>query len=123
MTRSRHSRSKKLITSHSAKGKRFKYYRTSHPKKPSKGWKSSFPHRGRERNLIYKTCGAKAFLMPKELKFPVVKSYRKRSGRSNCKTSCKGLLSAYRRARQYKYRKVASKALSRAKRSRCSWLR
>jgi len=101
-------------------GKKFTYCRTSHPVKPSKGWKKQMPHRGAERELLMKECGPKAFLMPKSLKFPVVKASRGKNP-SSCTISPKGVLAAYRRAKQYGYPKIAKKAYDLAKKEGFKW--
>ena len=90
---------------------------------PVKGWAKSAPQSGKPRHQMYKKCGAKCFLMPNkktpgESKFPICP---KRS----CKPSCKGVLSAYIRARQWrkknpKYSKVAKKANRLYSKHRCN---
>lgn len=101
--------------------KKFSYCRTSKPKNPSKGWSKQMPHRGAERRRLMKQCGAKAFLMPKTLKFPIVKASHGRS--ISCVTSSKGVLVAYRRAQQYGYPKIAKKAYNIAKREGFTWVK
>jgi len=78
------------------------------------------PRRGAERELLMQQCGTKAFLMPKSLKFPIVKASRGRSP-SSCAISSKGVLAAYRRAQQYGYPKVAKKAYHIAKKEGFKW--
>lgn len=105
--------------------KRRSYSHSRKRKSPSRGWAKAAPKRGRERNLMKKQCGSKCFLQPKNLKFPVCKSSRgrfgKTSNKASCKPDCRGLLSAYRRAQQWKYPAVSRRALSRARKARCSW--
>lgn len=115
-------RGKILVRSRNAtSGKKFLYCRTSHPMKPSKGWKKLSPHRGAERMLLMKQCGSRAFLMPKALKFPIVKASRGRS--RTCAISSKGTLAAYRRAQQYGYPKIARKAYDIARKKGFSWVK
>lgn len=54
------------------------------------------------RKSIYKKCGAKCFLKPNTLGFPICKT--------NCKVNQAGLHAAYVRARQWKYNDIANKA-------------
>jgi hypothetical protein len=88
----------------------------------SRGWKKMSPKRGRERNLIMKQCGSSCFLEPKKLAFPICKAHRSRSGRASCKKSCKGLLSAYVRSRQWKHKSTSKKALRLSRKLKCKWL-
>ena len=88
---------------------------------PSRGWKRMSPHKGRERNLIYQKCGSKCFLEPSKLGFPICKSYRKKSGRMSCLPDSKAVLSAYRRAKQWKHESTARKAVSIAKERKFDW--
>lgn len=113
-------KSKKV--SYKRKGKLVTACKTKRRISPSRGWFKKFPRRGRERNLLWEQCGSKCFLEPSKLGFPICKAYRKRS-RSSCKPDCSGILSAYRRSRQWRHSATAKKALSRAKRSDCSWLK
>lgn len=82
-------------------------------KSPTRGWAKVAPRRGSPRAALYNACGPKCFLMPNakrpsQSKFPVCK---KCSGkRCSCKPDCRGIQSAYNRARQYKYNKVAARA-------------
>lgn len=94
--------------------------RTKHPKSPSRGWARVAPKLRSQRRKLKEKCGSKCFLSPKDLKFPVCK---KTSRKGKCNASCSGILSAYRRARQYKHSAIANKALRLAKKKRCSWLR
>lgn len=117
------SRNQISVHSHNAKsGKKFTYCKTSRPSKPSKGWKRSAPKRGVERHLIYKRCGSRCFLKPSTQGFPICSAYRNKTGRTLCKPDCRGLLSAERRAKQYKYEGIARKARRIAKSSGCSWV-
>lgn len=108
-----------IRTRNSVSGKKFSYCRTSHPHKPSKGWKKQSPHRKSERQLLMDRCGSKAFLMPKSLKFPIISVSQARS--RTCAISPKGTLSAYRRAQQYGYSGIAKKAYELAKKKGFGW--
>jgi hypothetical protein len=62
------------------------------------------------RREMLKRCGKKAFLIPEELKFPIVSPLSK-----NCEPDCRLLFAAYLRANEWKrkkpeYEKVAQKA-------------
>lgn len=59
-------------------------------------------------------CGDKAFLMPEELKFPIVSPFSK-----NCEPDCKMIHAAYVRAREWKYDTVAQKAAALYKSNGC----
>ena len=88
---------------------------------PTKGWAKIAPQAGKARHSMMNRCGKRCFLLPNkrtpgESKFPVC-------AKNTCTTNCKGLLSAYIRARQWRnknsrYRKVASVANRRYK-SKC----
>ena len=81
---------------------------------PMKGWKKSAPKPGRQRSAMRRRCGTKCFLKPATNGFPVC-------AHKTCMHSCKGLLAAKTRARQYKYPDVARKAQSLAKKKGCRW--
>jgi hypothetical protein len=68
----------------------------------TKGWARASPKRGKQREKLLSKCGSKSFLSPKNLKFPVMTS--------DCKYSPAGLQSAYNRAKQWNYPKIAAKA-------------
>jgi hypothetical protein len=69
-----------------------------------KGWSRRAPKTKGEREALYARCGAKAFLDPKNLKFPVMA----KSG--PCVPDCAGVRAAKTRAAQFKRRKVGAKA-------------
>ena len=69
----------------------------------TRGWSNEKPSR-HERVIMLQNCGHKCFLGP-GTSFPICK-------RNTCKISQRGIHSAYNRARQWKYDKVASKASS-----------
>ena len=62
-------------------------------------------HLRRGKEALKGKCGDKAFLMPEELKFPIVSPFSK-----DCEPDCKMIHAAYTRARQWKYDKVAEEA-------------
>ena len=66
-------------------------------------WIQEFYRSRKNRRKILKKFGEKAFLDPKNLKFPIVNP---RTG----KIECGLLLAAYVRAKQWKYKKIAKKA-------------
>jgi hypothetical protein len=69
----------------------------------------------KDRRALKARCGARAFLDPKNLKFPVMA----KSGA--CIVSCAGLRAAFSRARQYHHPRVASAAKKKATRATCAW--
>jgi hypothetical protein len=88
--------------------------KTSTPKKTTKargggvftnGWKEAAPKKGVARQKLMKECGPDAYLLPSKLKFPIVAA-----GDKSCKPDCRGLQSAFVRAKQWKYDAVAKKA-------------
>lgn len=66
----------------------------------------------RIRRKMLETCGEKAFLLPDQLKFPVMDPER-------CEYHCGLLYAAYMRARQHKYTDAANKARSIFKDNAC----
>ena len=66
-----------------------------------KGWSREKPGY-HQKTVMLKRCGKKCFLGSKK-KFPICK-------KNTCKISSKGVYAAYIRARQYKYKKISSKA-------------
>ena len=83
---------------------------------PAYGWVLRAPQRGKARHELMEKCGTACFLMPKTEGFPVC------SSKSKCAVDCGGILSAYRRAKQYKYNQVADAAKSLAYKAGCSWI-
>lgn len=69
-----------------------------------KSWSKRAPKTKLERKALFARCGTKAFLDPKNLKFPVMA----KSG--PCVPDCAGVEAAYSRAKQFKRGKTASKA-------------
>lgn len=80
-----------------------KRHKVSRKKSPVKGWKQESPKKKSTRKKILKKCGDKCFLLPNSLKFPICP-------KNSCQISCKGLLAAKIRAKQWKYENVAKKA-------------
>ena len=72
-------------------------------------WKNDVPSRGQERYEQYEKCGDKCFLRPSNKGFPI------------CERNCEGILSAYRRARQYHYEDIATSAKHIGVQSDCHW--
>ncbi len=70
----------------------------------TKGWADLAPKPGKQRAELLNRCGSKAFLIPKEKKYPIIA----KSG--PCKVDCRGVQSAYNRARQYHHQDIANKA-------------
>lgn len=69
-----------------------------------------------ERREVLKKGGPQCFLIPEKLKFPVC-------NKTDACLNCHGLLTAYRRARQYKYpEEVWMKAIKLAKEAGCDWV-
>lgn len=92
-------------------------------KKRAAGWRTAAPRTQAETRRLYRHCGPQAFLLPNatdpELsKFPVMSK-----GSQVCAFDCRGLRSAFSRARQYGQPKVARKALKLARKSACAWAR
>ena len=65
-----------------------------------------------QRQQLIQICGSTCFLMPNELKFPVCTP--------DCKVSCKGLIAARVRARQWNYPEVDKKVSQYYKKANCS---
>lgn len=72
---------------------------------PTRGWKRASPQRGTARHKMMEKCGAKCFLDPANEGFPICK-------KGSCNIDCRGVQSAYNRARQYHREDIASKARS-----------
>jgi hypothetical protein len=81
----------------------------------TKGWRKLAPKTKGERTALYARCGTKAFLDPKNLKFPVM------AKTGPCVIDCEGLRAAKARAAQFKHRKVGAKAKRLGKRAACHW--
>ena len=81
----------------------------------TKGWRRRAPKTPTERRELLARCGAKAFLDPKNMKFPVM------AKTGPCVVDCEGLRAAKSRARQYHHGKVATKASRMGKRAACHW--
>lgn len=81
----------------------------------TKGWRKLAPKTPTERRKLLAHCGAKAFLDPKKLKFPVMAKH------GPCVVDCEGLRTAYARAKQFHHTKAAGKAKRLANRAACAW--
>lgn len=68
---------------------------------PWKGWKNQKPST-HQRTVMLKKCGKKCFLGPNK-SFPICI-------KKTCKRSKKGIYAAYIRAREWKHKKIASRA-------------
>lgn len=83
---------------------------------PTTGWQEEFPRKGRERADVYQQCDAKGrqcFLRPNrdspsKSGFPICPSCR--NGPCTCEPVCEGIISAYKRARQWGYEEEAERA-------------
>ena len=71
-----------------------------------RGWSGAKPNTTSERRLMMQKCGAKCFLLPSQLKFPICPM----RPHISCKPSQQGLLAAKIRAKQHKYSNVYKKA-------------
>lgn len=80
-----------------------------------KGWAKRAPKLVSERRALLARCGAKAFLDPKRLKFPIMA----KSGA--CIVDCQGLRVAKARAAQFHHRTMVAKADKVGDRSACAW--
>ncbi len=87
---------------------------------PSFGWSLRAPQKGRARHLLLEKCGNSCFLLPEREAFPVCAKY---DLKRKCEVDCRGVLSAYRRAQQYKYPDVAERAKTLARSKKCSWIK
>lgn len=85
--------------------------------KPKAAWGRKAPKTVHERRALLARCGARAFLDPKGMKFPVMPK------RGACTVDCAGLRAAYARAKQYGHRKAAAQAKKLAGRAACAWRR
>lgn len=74
---------------------------------PTRGWQAESVQTTTERKELLEHCGEKAYLLPKEKKFPVMPALRVSK---DCQYSCEGISSSKNRACQYGYLDVAEKA-------------
>ncbi len=81
---------------------KFKVNRTNTP------WAEKKPHTKKERELLYKTCGKNAFLIPTDRKFPICQKLDAKN--KTCTYNCNGLKAASRRAGEFKYKNVLKKS-------------
>jgi len=105
---------KKRISS--KKSKKSQTKRKSSPKKQKKPeewtkWSQIAPKTKAQRQQLIQICGSTCFLMPNKLKFPVCTP--------DCNVSCKGLIAARVRARQWNYPEVDKKVSKYYKEANC----
>lgn len=75
---------------------------------PTKGWKELAPYGTSARRQVLDKCGSQCFLDADNLKYPICPKCD--NGVCSCKVNCKGVQSAYNRARQYHTQDIAEKA-------------
>ena len=68
-----------------------------------RGWSKQQPG-AHQRTLMLKRCGKKCFLGPNK-SFPIC-------SKNTCKVNKKGVLSAYKRARQWKHKQISARAFN-----------
>jgi len=76
-------------------------------------WRDVAPRKQSDRVALKNSCGSKCFLRPQDLKFPICNK--------KCEPQCNGLLSAYIRAKQWKYEKEALSARRIGRQHDCGW--
>lgn len=74
--------------------------------KLSKGWHQESPKTKSERLLLLHKCGEDAFLDSKRLKYPIISVNDK-----SCNKSCKGIVSAIMRAKEWNNIEIYNKAV------------
>lgn len=67
-------------------------------------WRARAPKTRRERRALKRRCGARAFLDPDRLMFPVMAKH------GRCVIDCEGARAALSRARQFQHPRFAAKA-------------
>lgn len=89
--------------------------------KQTRGWASRAPQKGEPRRILHNACGDSAFLLPKDLKFPIMAKCGngKEKGKCKCAIDCGGVRAALNRARQFGYKNVAA-AAERLLETKCS---
>lgn len=83
----------------------------------TRGWKAMSPQRGMERHELKMKCGDKAFLDPKNEKYPVMPALRVND---NCEYDCSGLVSAKVRSCLYHNNDIAEKSQKLGEKN-CGW--
>jgi hypothetical protein len=79
----------------------------------TRGWSVAAPRRGSERHELYDKCGATCFLRPEDEGFPICPACLPDDPNcGGCTPDCRGVASAYVRARQYHYDDIAEQAQS-----------
>jgi len=78
----------------------------------TRGWRSRAPQKGKPREILHDACGDAAFLLPKDLKFPIMPKCGngKEKSKCKCKIDCGGVRAALIRAKQFGYTHVAAAA-------------
>ncbi len=98
------------------KSKRKSKRKSRQKSKRKRSWKKNAPRLRSQRKKLYKRCGRKCFLDAENLKFPICSKYARK-----CTISNIGLLSAYKRAMQYKYYDIAEKAIKLGRKHGFHW--
>ena len=88
----------------------------------ARGWHGAAPTGKAEREKLFSDCGAKCFLLPGQLKFPICEREAVSKGtKDRCRPVCQGLEAAKMRARQYpKYKNIAARAEKLEMKDRCA---
>jgi hypothetical protein len=81
----------------------------------TKGWARAKPKTKAQRTALYARCGARAFLDPKRLKYPVV------AAGGGCQPDCRGIRSAKSRAAAQHKPRIVKKADRIAASVACEW--
>jgi hypothetical protein len=77
----------------------------------AKGWGDVKPQRKSERITLQKQCGNEAFLLPKDLKFPIVpRQETVKYKEDKCLPDCRGIAAAKLRSAQHHYNDVKFKS-------------
>ncbi len=78
----------------------------------TRGWSARAPQKGEPRKILQAACGDEAFLLPKDLKFPIMAKCGNglEKGKCKCKIDCGGVRAALIRARQFGYTNIAKAA-------------
>ena len=88
-------------------------YRSS---ETAKGWARRAPKKPKDRRELLYRCGARAFLDPKKMKYPIM------GKNAPCVIDCTGVRAAESRAGRYAPR-LATKAKKIGRRAGCAWTR
>lgn len=102
-------------------------------RKAKTGWSKRAPSSELQRRKLKEKCGAKAFLDPKELAYPIMTVSK--GGAQACTFDCAGIQAAYKRARQrhaiakkrkfaadaHHHNQIAKKAHKKGRELGCNW--